>query len=113
VQNAAKVAVVPEHDGALHITVDGCCRQAPPPLQRPVLPQAPFAAHLPWRSAVLAPTLAQLPRLAARLHAWQVPQPLLPQQTPSMQKPLPHSWPAKQATPFPLTGRQLPLVPVQ
>ena len=43
----------------------------------------------------------------------QVPQLLLAQQTPSTQKLLPHSWLETQATPFDLTGRQLPLVPVQ
>jgi hypothetical protein len=45
-----------------------------------------------------------------------VPQPsatVVLQQTPSMQAPLPHSWLPRQATPFVLTGRQLPFVPLQ
>jgi hypothetical protein len=58
-------------------------------------------------------TFAQVPRLPATLQAMQVPQEAVPQQTPSTQKPLPHSWLERQATLLLLTGRQLPLVPVQ
>jgi hypothetical protein len=57
--------------------------------------------------------LAQLPVLPATLQAWQSGKLALPQQTPSTQLPLLHSWLERQATPVDLTGRQLPLVPVQ
>lgn len=112
-QNDAGVNVLPLQEDAAQPTVAGCCRQAPPPLQKPVLPQVPFAGHLLCGSATLAGTLAQAPRLPATLQAWQVPQLLLPQQTPSRQVPLLHSCPPTQATPFALTGRQLPFAPVQ
>jgi hypothetical protein len=116
-QNVASVPVppaeVPVQDGFPHWTVVGCCWQAPPPLQAPVLPQVPFAPQRACGSVMLLATLAQVPRLPATLQAMQVPQELLPQQTPSTQKPLPHSWLERQATPPALTGRQLPLVPVQ
>jgi hypothetical protein len=62
---------------------------------------------------MLLGTLAQLPRLPETLQAMQVPQALLAQQTPSTQELLPHSWFERQATPLALTGRQLPLLPVQ
>jgi hypothetical protein len=46
-QNVASVATpaaeVPLQEGFPHWTVIGCCVQAPPPLQVPVLPQVPFA----------------------------------------------------------------------
>jgi hypothetical protein len=102
-------------DGPLHITVVGCCWHAPPPLQAPVLPQLPVppGVQRPCGSVTLLATLAQEPRLPETLQAMQVPQLLLAQQTPSTQKLLPHSWLARQATPFDLTGKQLPLVPVQ
>jgi hypothetical protein len=112
-QNDASVAVLPLHDGPLHITVVGCCWQAPPPLQAPVLPQVPPGVHRACGSVTLLATFAQAPRLPETLQAMQVPQLLLAQQTPSTQKLLPHSWLERQATPFAFTGRQLPLVPVQ
>ena len=109
----ARVAVLPLHDAAPHITLVGCCWQAPAPLQEPVLPQVLPGVQRACGSATLLATLAQAPRLPETLQAMQVPQPLLAQQTPSTQKALPHSWLERQATPFDLTGRQLPLVPVQ
>jgi hypothetical protein len=59
------------------------------------------------------PTAAQVPALPVTLQAWQVGQVAVPQQTPSRQLPEEHSWAAKQATPFDLTGTQAPPVPVQ
>ena len=112
-QNDANVAVPALHEGPLHITVVGCCWQAPLPLQAPVLPQVPPGVHRACGSVTLLATLAQVPRLPETLQAMQVPQLLLAQQTPSTQKLLPHSWLERQATPFAFTGRQLPLVPVQ
>jgi hypothetical protein len=49
------------------------------------------------------------------LQAWQVPQAVLDeQQTPSMQLPLPHSWPVPQVAPSAFLPAQLPpLVAVQ
>ena len=101
------------HDGPLHITLVGCCWQAPLPLQAPVLPQVPPGVQRACGSVTLLATSAQEPRLPETLQAMQVPQLLLAQQTPSTQKLLPHSWLERQATPFDLTGKQLPLVPVQ
>jgi hypothetical protein len=115
-QNEASVAVAPVHDGLLHITVAGCCWQAPLPSQAPLLPQVPLAGQRPCGSATVLGTLAQVPRLPVTLQAWQLPHPvvgLVLQQTPSMQAPLPHSWLPRQATPLVLTGRQLPFVPLQ
>jgi hypothetical protein len=112
-QNDAKTAVLPLQEGPLHITLVGCCWQAPLPLQAPVLPQVPPGAQRACGSVTLLATLAQEPRLPETLQARQVPQLLLAQQTPSTQKLLPHSWLVRQATPFDFTGRQLPLVPVQ
>jgi hypothetical protein len=60
-------------------------------LQVPVLPQVPLAEQRVWGSLTLAGTLAQAPTLPLTLQAWQVGQPFVPQQTPSMQKPVPHS----------------------
>jgi hypothetical protein len=107
------VAVLPLHDGLLHITLVGCCWQAPLPLQAPVLPQAAPGVHRACGSVTLLATLAQEPRLPETLQAMQVPQLPLAQQTPSIQNLLPHSWLVRQATPFDFTGVQLPLAPVQ
>ncbi len=77
--------VIPEHDADPQLTVLGCCAQAPLPLHWPVLPHVPFAAHS--ESDVPAATFAHVPAL---LHALQAPQLPTLQQTPSVQKPLPH-----------------------
>ena len=82
-------------------------------MQVPVLPQVPFEAQRACGSVVPLPTAAQLPALPVTLQAWQVGQLGLPQQTPSTQLPVEHSWLEKQATPLALTGRQAPPVPVQ
>jgi hypothetical protein len=50
----------------------------------------------------------QTPSAPARLHFSQVPPQRDPQQTPSVQKPLPHSPSAPQAWPAALTRRQVP-----
>ena len=98
---------------AAQLTVVAACVQAPLPLQVPVLPQVPLAPQRACGSVTVLATLAQVPGLPATLQAMQVPQLAVLQQTPSMQLPLPHSWFERQATPSDLTGRQLPLVPVQ
>ena len=112
-QKAGAVKVVPEQAGPLHITELLAWVQAPAPLQVPVLPQVPLAAQRACGSVTVLATLAQVPGLPATLQAMQVPQLAVLQQTPSTQFPLPHSWFERQATPSDLTGRQLPLVPVQ
>ena len=112
-QKAVGVKVVPLHDAAAQLTLVAACVQAPPPLQVPVLPQVPLAPQRACGSVTVLATLAQVPALAVMLQAWQVGQLALPQQTPSTQFPLPHSWLEKQATPVALTGRQAPPVLVQ
>jgi hypothetical protein len=97
--------VVPEHDAEPQLTVLGCCAQAPLSLHRPVLPHVPFAAHS--ESDLPAMTFAQVPAL---LHALQAPQLPTLQQTPSVQKPLPHSLADEQGLPSPVWLMQvLPL----
>ena len=114
-QKAAGVNVVPLHDGPAHWTLAGCSWHAPPPLQKPVWPQVPPvpAAQRACGSATLTGTLLQRPARPETLQAWQVGQLEAPQQTPSVQKPLVHSWFAVQATPFTLVKRQVPPGPVQ
>jgi hypothetical protein len=113
-QKADGVNVEPLQDGLPHWTEVGCCWQVPEPLQRPVVPQVPPpTVQRACGSATLAGTLAQVPALPVTLQAWQVEQLALLQQTPSVQLPLEHSWADRQATPFALTGRQEPIIPVQ
>ena len=112
-QNALGVKVMPLHDAAAQLTPIPIWAQAPPPLQVPVLPQVPLAAQRPCGSVTALATLAQVPALPVMLQAWQVGQLAVPQQTPSTQLPLPHSWLERQATPLALTERQAPPVPVQ
>jgi hypothetical protein len=112
-QNAVGVNVVPVQEAGAQLTLLAACVQAPLPLQVPVLPQVPLTAQRACGSVTLLATLTQAPALPATLHDWQVGQLALPQQTPSTQFPLPHSWLEKQATPIALTGRQAPALPVQ
>jgi hypothetical protein len=112
-QKELGVKVDPLQAGPAQLTVLAVCTQAPAPLQVPVLPQVPLAAQRLCGSLTPFATLAQAPALPDTLQAWQVGQLALPQQTPSTQLPLPHSWLEKQATPRALTGRQLPPVAVQ
>jgi hypothetical protein len=79
------VYVDPLQDAVPHETVVAACWQAPAPLQLPVLPQGGLAAHSPWGSVVPSATLAQLPAAPGTLHAWQVPQAVALQHTPSTQ----------------------------
>jgi hypothetical protein len=115
-QKAVGVNVVPLQEAGPQLTLVAAWVQAPAPLQAPVFPQVPFAAQRLCGSAVVLGTLVQVPGLPLTLQAWQVPQPsaaVVLQQTPSMQAPLLHSWLPRQTTPFVLTGRQLPFVPLQ
>jgi hypothetical protein len=111
-QNDGGWYIVPLHDTAVpQVTVSGCCVHPPPPLQTPVLPHSPFGAQLPG-SLIPAPTFEQVPT-PFRLQAWQVEQPLVMQQTPSMQLPLLHWLPPLQLMPSPRFAVQLPPGPVQ
>jgi len=112
-QKAVGVKVVTLHDAAAQLTLLAAWVQAPAPLQVPVLPQVPLVPQRACGSVTVLATLAQVPALPVTLQAWQVGQLALPQQTPSTQFPLPHSWFEKQATPAALTGRQAPALPVQ
>jgi hypothetical protein len=78
----------------------------------PVLPQVVVVGQSPCGSAVLFGTDAHVP-LPLAAHDWQVPQPALWQQTPSVQWPVPHSWSAVQAVPADSAKTQLPPRPVQ
>jgi hypothetical protein len=111
-QKTAGVKVEPLQAALPHWTDVAACWQAPDPLQAPVLPQVVLIGQRLWGSAALAATLAQVPFPLA-LHAWQVGQLALLQQTPSTQWPPLHSWSAPQVAPSPLVARQLPFVPVQ
>jgi hypothetical protein len=85
------------------------CWQPLAPLQRPVLPQVAPTVHWPdgagWPDA-----MAEQVPVPLRAHDWQVPQPLVMQQTPSMQKPLPHSSPTAQVLLSAFRGVQTPPV---
>ena len=110
---AAGVNAVPTQEAPLHGTFVDACWQLPLALQRPVLPQVPFGAQPARGAEVPAATFVQVPELPATLQDWQVPQLLLEQQTPSAQKPEPHSLVVVQAAPLPFLATQLPPVPVQ
>jgi len=112
-QNEVGVKVPALQVAAAQLTPVDICVQAPAPLQVPVLPQVPLAPQRACGSVTVLATLAQAPALPVTLQDWQVGQLALPQQTPSTQFPLPHSWLEKQATPIALTGRQDPPLPVQ
>jgi hypothetical protein len=112
-QDPGSVSTLPRHDEPPHETFVPACWQVPLALQNPVLPQGGLGAQPARGAALPAETFVQVPRLPARLQAWQVPQALLPQQTPSAQNPEPHSVVVVQAAPRPFFGTQLPPVPVQ
>lgn len=101
------VAVAPLQEGVPQLTLLAAWVQAPDPLQVPVFPQGGLAVQRLCGSLRPPVTLAQVP-LPLRLQAWQVPQALVEQQTPSMQLPLPHSWSVPQAVPRPLSATQVP-----
>ena len=85
VQCDTGVAVEPVHDAVPHATLASACKQAPAPLQAPVLPHGGDATHWPTGAALPISTGAQLPALVPTLHAWHNPQDVLLQQTPSTQ----------------------------
>ena len=98
------------HDSpAPHETLAAACVQAPEPLQVPVFPHGGLAVHWPAGAVVPAPSAVQVPG-AVPLQVWHVPQLALPQQTPSVQRLLVHSFAAPHAVPFPFLATQLPAV---
>jgi hypothetical protein len=100
-QNDAGWNVVPVHDtDRPHDMVVDACWQPPAPLHAPVFPHGGAEAHCPVGAAVPAAMFAHIPRLPAMLHAWQVGQVALPQQTPLTQLPLMHWLPAVHTRPF-------------
>ena len=103
--------VDPVHEAVPQVTAVDAWVQAPAPLHTPVLPQGGLGAQP--LSAVPAGALAHDPALAPTLHAWQVGQTPTPQQTPSVQKPEPHSFDDPHGMPLPFLGTQLPPAPVQ
>jgi hypothetical protein len=111
---AAGVNALPTQEAPAHKTFVAACWQVPLALQRPVLPQVlPFGAQPARGAEVPAATFVQVPALPATLQDWQVPQALLAQQTPSAQKPEPHSLVVVQVAPRAFLATQLPPTPVQ
>jgi hypothetical protein len=86
VQCDGGVTVDPVHVAAPHGTLAAACRQAPAPLQAPVLPHGGLAGQPPRGSDVPSNTGAQLPAVVPTLHAWHSPHDVVLQQTPSTQK---------------------------
>ena len=111
-QKTAGVKVEPLQAALPHWTDVAACWQAPDPLQAPVLPQVVLIGQRLWGSAALAATLAQVPFPLA-LHAWQVGQLALLQQTPSTQFPVAHWMGSVQAAPEAFLSRHIPFGPVQ
>jgi hypothetical protein len=106
-QDAACTNSEPEQVAPAQPVLLETCAQLPAPSHRPLLPQVPLAAHWPLGAGDPAAIGAQVP-VPVMLQAWQLPQPLVEQQTPSIQLPLPHSWPVPQAAPRPFWAAQLP-----
>jgi len=105
------------HDApAPHEVVAGASAQAPAPLHAPVLPHGGAAGHCPDGAVVPTGTFVHVPTLPFTLQARQVPQGPALQHTPSVQKPLPHSWFEPQLAPSIRFAAQLPgaaALPVQ
>jgi hypothetical protein len=102
--------VKPLQEAVPQLVVAGASSQAPVPSQLPVFAQVVVMAQRVCGSAVPLATLTHVPPAP---QTWQVGQLATPQQTPSTQLPLPHSWAPPQLEPFDFLGRQAPAVPVQ
>jgi hypothetical protein len=90
------------------LTLVAACVHAPAPLQVPVLAQVVVIPQRAWGSATPLVTGAQVP-LPLTLQAWQVPQAVVEQHTPSTQElPPAHSWDVPQLTPRVFWATQLP-----
>jgi hypothetical protein len=106
-QNTVCTNNEPEQVAAAQLVLLVTCAQFPAPSHRPLLPQVTLARHWPL-GAGDPPAIGPQRPVPVMLQAWQVPQPLVEQQTPSMQLPLPHSWPVPQTAPRPFWAAQLP-----
>lgn len=103
-----KMLVVLLQLAAAQLTLVEACVQAPAPLHVPVLPQVPVAPQRAWGSVTPLVTEAQVP-LPLTLQAWQVPQAVVEQHTPSTQElPPAHSWDVPQVAPSAFWATQLP-----
>jgi hypothetical protein len=102
------VKVDPEQEAVPQATLVELSWHAPAPSQVPVLPQGGLAVQR--ASATPTPMLAHMPELP---QAWQSGQLATPQQKPSVQLPVPHSWAAPQVAPEGFLARQLPPAPLQ
>jgi hypothetical protein len=100
---------------AAHTVPSAYFWQPPAPSHLPFVPQAeaPPSAHIAFGSVVPAASGAHVPALPETLQAWHEPQAALPQQTPSVQWPVPHSWSAPQVAPGIFFAAQLPPAAVQ
>ena len=94
---------------APHETVAAPCVQPLAPLQVPVFPHGGLAVHWPAGAGVPAASAVQVPG-EVPLQVWHVPQVALPQQTPSVQLLLVHSFAALHAIPFAFLARQVAAV---
>jgi hypothetical protein len=105
----AVFTTAPLHPAARQTVPTACLRQAPAPSQEPSLPQvvAALASHS-IRGSVPGSAAMHVPTLPDCAHVWQVPPQALLQQTPSTQKPLPHSAVVTQAVPLPSCGTHAP-----
>jgi hypothetical protein len=93
------VAVIPVQEAVPQATLVEPCWHALAPLQAPVLPHGGLAGHWPAGAVTPMGIEAHEP-LPFTLQAWQSGQVALPQQTPSVQKPLMHCAAVEHATPF-------------
>ena len=98
-QAPAGVAVDPLHDAVPQAVPAAMKRQAPAPLQVPLVPQGGAGAQPPCGSIPPAGTGVQAPALPLTLHDAQIAQLVDEQQTPSTQLPLSHSAAAAQICP--------------
>jgi hypothetical protein len=91
-QTSWRMTVVPWQPAAWQTVPAAWKRQPPPPSQRPSVPQllAGVAWHIPDGSAAPAATSLQKPTKPLTLQARQRPQLPMLQQTPLVQKPVPH-----------------------
>jgi len=107
-QKEAGVKTLPVQVAAAQLRLVAAWVQAPEPLQAPVLPQVLVTVQRLCGSVPPPVTLAQVP-LPLMLQAWQVPQALVEQHTPSTQKlPLVHSCVVPQVAPGAVCATQVP-----
>jgi hypothetical protein len=99
----------PLHEAVPQLVVEGALAQLPLPSQRPVNPQGGLGVQPPCGSIASAMIGLHMPAMPATLHDWQFPQLAEAQQTPSVQRPLPHSAPPVHSWPNRLRPQDPPL----